>query len=471
MRARILRLAAICASAACGKDATTPPPAGTPTLEIVAGAEVADTIGVIPAQPLVVRLRNPALAGETVNFDVGPSGCPWSGYCAHVLLAGPTGTTLADAWSTETDAGGEISTRVRLGDVAGPGIVIVSVPRYGLVDTVRYTALPGATAYLTLGVRDTVVEAGTTFRVRAGVTDRAGNLRPDPIAYEAASPGLQVDATGNVTAVDPGVAYVRVRATIGGATRTDSAGVTIVPAGRFAIVGSFGSLRLQRLTGDTGRIIVSGDALEPDWSPDGERIAYANGQGIFVSDTLGHATALPAPGTGGPAWPRFSADGQWIYFQANTFQSSGPLYRIHPDGSGLQPLLRSDSVALEGGTPAPAPDGSRVAFATGGEVHVLTLATGQVATIYSGNSVSLVTWSPDGQWIACVDGGGLHLLHPDGSGLRSPALTVTITHDLVWSPDSRWLIATGYYAVVAVNAATGLGYSLPIDAVYLAWRP
>ncbi len=81
--------------------------------------------------------------------------------------------------------------------------------------------------------------------------------------------------------------------------------------------------------------------------------------------------------------------------------------------------------------PALSPDGRSVAFLTNryaafNQVAVLDLASGNltrvlVDTIAHGPPA----WSPDGQWIAfdrssnaCCNLGGLHKIHPDGTGLQ-----------------------------------------------------
>jgi TolB protein len=74
------------------------------------------------------------------------------------------------------------------------------------------------------------------------------------------------------------------------------------------------------------------------WSPKGDRIAYVTrespGFQIVVSDVLGE---LPVRITdrGSNEDPSWSPDGMWIAFSSNR-DGDWELFRIHPDGSGLQ---------------------------------------------------------------------------------------------------------------------------------------
>src|SRR5689334_4538785 len=139
-----------------------------PGINIIAGANVTDTIDAVLPEPLTVVIRDQAgepLAGAIVRFT-SVSLDPPVGPRTHVVLIGDLsnqvkikGTFRAETTSTE----GAAAVRITMGDLAGAAGVEISVPDANLIDTVRYTVLPGQPARVTLPVEDTTVQVGRTF--------------------------------------------------------------------------------------------------------------------------------------------------------------------------------------------------------------------------------------------------------------------------------------------------------------------
>jgi len=170
-------------------------------------------------------------------------------------------------------------------------------------------------------------------------------------------------------------------------------------------------------TGRTSLGRVNGDAVHPDWSPDGTRIVFE----------LDH-----------PHGPPFCS-----------------VEVVNADGSGLVDLTGNRNGCEA--QPAFTPDGRRIVFeryddkkkidaiwsmdVTGGDRHQITTR--------KQNGVTDPNVSPDGSWITFVrikkDGKlqALFAVHPDGSGLRqlTPfSWEVAIKHD--WSPDGSRIVLT-----------------------------
>jgi Tol biopolymer transport system component len=122
-------------------------------------------------------------------------------------------------------------------------------------------------------------------------------------------------------------------------------------------------LRLMPLTGGTLRNFLNEEAVNLDWSPDGERIVYhtfSNGDPMFVADRTGaNARRIfgDQPGIHNH-FPTWSPDGRWIYFVHGTPSTKEmDLWRIDPSGRNPERLTeRNTDVAY------PTPVGDRTVF-------------------------------------------------------------------------------------------------------------
>jgi TolB protein len=161
--------------------------------------------------------------------------------------------------------------------------------------------------------------------------------------------------------------------------------------------------------------------------------------------------------------PSFSYDGRWIVFTSERF-GSADVFRVHPDGSGLERLTDSpgfdDQAALS-------PDGRTLAFVStreGGTANIwlLDIATHRFRNLTRNTAGNFrPTWSPDGRWIAFSsdrdmprlrlirDWGpawelmhrtAIYIVHPDGSGLRRLTALGGSAGSPRWSPDGRGVI-------------------------------
>jgi Tol biopolymer transport system component len=219
---------------------------------------------------------------------------------------------------------------------------------------------------------------------------------------------------------------------------------------------------MDRNGGDV-RQVTTGDGFhgDPAYSPDGDSLAieadlgnYPADEGIYIVPSTGGPYTVTAdmkvvgiPGNGvGVSEPQFSPNGNWIAF--TTFKNcdkfnehkgqprgcTTAIYRVHPDGSGLQRLTAW------------------------------------------GENASYPDWKPNGQWISHDSGdngkqgqhGGIWLMRPDGSndheivsGSPITSKRVDFYNNAVFSPDGTAMIFTHFLPDTSdLVRATATGGSL-----------
>jgi serine/threonine protein kinase/Tol biopolymer transport system component len=232
------------------------------------------------------------------------------------------------------------------------------------------------------------------------------------------------------------------------------------------------------------------------WSPDGQRMAYADGSALFLANSDGGESHQLASLSGLVFDPAWSPDGATIRFRVGgQLTTQGSLWEISVDGKNLRPLLpgwhnpaseccgkwtadgkyfvfqaqgniwgiaekRSwfgkvgQPVQLTSGPmtfflPLPSKDGKKL-FVVGaldrGELTRYDVKSGAFVPFLSGISADSVRFSKDGQWVAYMSfpDGTLWKSKADGSQrmqLTYPPLTALLPS---WSPDGKQLVFYGF---------------------------
>ena len=151
---------------------------------------------------------------------------------------------------------------------------------------------------------------------------------------------------------------------------------------------------------------------EARWSPDGSQLSYwrnpyENGQptgtAVYVIDADGtneRRLTDPAMFAGSPDW---SPDGDWIVF--STFPllefeccQVSNLYRMHPDGSGMEQLTHYATEELRASQPRYTPDGQWIVLTAATEftrsLWVIPAAGGEPIILTPANVYTHGTWQP-----------------------------------------------------------------------------
>jgi Tol biopolymer transport system component len=186
---------------------------------------------------------------------------------------------------------------------------------------------------------------------------------------------------------------------------------------------------------------------EPDWSLNGEWIAFETGAQIykmrFTGTAFDTATLTQLTFEGRNFFPSWSPDGEWVAY-SNTIGDTVGVWISPTDGSGIKSYFSS------GGQPDWFPDGQRLLYGAAG-IWIETIDHSSKIQIYSDriNCLGEPKISPDGGKIAfllqayCKGLIQLYLMNADGSGLRQ-LTTEGVGEDFSWSPDSKEIVYLSY---------------------------
>lgn len=439
----------VLACIACSEGPTDP--AGTPGIRIVSGANVADTIGIRLAQPLVIEVRRPngqLARGAQVVLDTRRVA-----EVVRVVLCDSTsfGCPKTLVVTDTTDGLGRISVPVFFNNTPGRGVITISAPAFGFVDSATYTIGVGNIDRVRAAATDTALTFGTTATLVGRVTDRVNNVRPEVVTVSAsANSAITLNAAiSAVTAQDIGTAWVYFRYD----NLVDSTRVRSVPPGRLLAMMSE-QVRMVNTDGSAVRTIFSTATIGigglPKFDPSRQRVSFENGSaGLPSKATIVDSTGasrrdidLIATAT----WTlttRLMADGTLLLVARQIANATYYLYRVGTDNSVTEVIALPGLRSVQGAADI-SPDGTRIAYTVPAaptgllELRVMDVATGAVTVLE--NPGTSPRWSRQGDKIAFVSSGGLTIINPDRSGRRIIMPGVPF-NGIAWSPDASYLAA------------------------------
>jgi Tol biopolymer transport system component len=252
---------------------------------------------------------------------------------------------------------------------------------------------------------------------------------------------------------------------------------------RLAYFGSTGYLYTVPMTGGRPRRLKAA-GLEPQWSPDGARIAFTENGTTMVIRASG--TGPPRFVTGGDA-PSWSPDSSRL-----AVARGNQVWVARANGRGAWRVSRGEPFSEFSGVsgrPAWTPDGRRIFFSRKhldpGQLMVVPASGGRSRRLTPLNRLaeSNPAWSPDGRTIAFTGtvegergGSAVYLIRADGSQMRRLTPSAWLTAEPTWSPDGRrvlfmrWIKPT--WVLFAMSAAGGKATRIAaVNRGNPAWAP
>ncbi len=359
-----------------------------------------------------------------------------------------------------------------------------------------------------------LIGGGLIFAMQTGLLGgfvgpaATGEAGPTPtLAAEATTEPTEPPTTAEVTGEPVGPTAEPTPTEEPVVSTEEPGGVVPGPTGQILFYRDTGgpvSLFLIGADGSAETPLDPGVEARPDlgvaWSHDGSRIAFVgytdpDGDGILAGDIfVMNADASNVlnltQSADDDVWPEWSPDGQFIAFVSNT--AEGAHIGIVPVSAEPDPAADTAAdapaviLATPGSQPAWSPDARSIAFATlsavGSDIALLDVECALGRAACEINPTPLTTdglgnerpeWSRDGARLAFIslrdDGPDLWVMGADGAGLTRLTTTALPITSLAWSPDGARL-AFELFDVAATDVdlylanADGSGVSVLVDA-------
>jgi Tol biopolymer transport system component len=179
----------------------------------------------------------------------------------------------------------------------------------------------------------------------------------------------------------------------------------------------------------------------PTWSPDGGSIAFVRDGDIYVMGAEGASPKRISDIDAQESDPAWSPDGEWIaYIKRTPGTPVQNLWLMRPDGSESHALTRQSGRAF---TPAWSPDSKRIVFSMNKDEALFELFTIGVdgkdlrSVVGTTHDNFEPAWSPDGSEIAYQEEGAIFTIELGGGDeVKKPTENSTNDSSPAWNPES-----------------------------------
>lgn len=191
---------------------------------------------------------------------------------------------------------------------------------------------------------------------------------------------------------------------------------------------------------------TQGHSTSPDWSADGEWLAYLfvgespDQDGLYIVSASGEQGPKVSASASAASTPSWLPDGDGLVFGCG---SDICIADVNTPAEAPRVLLSDALESDASGAVAVSPDGERLAFAREGDLYVADIGgTTEQRLTFDGQLNFKPRWSPDGERIlftsARTGSGEIYVMRTDGSDVTQLTFEGGVLGD--WSPDGSMVV-------------------------------